>query len=380
MKKVAFVIPWFGESIPGGAESLCRDTAVRLKKEKVNVEIITTCIKEFNSDWDTNFWEERCYEELNLPIRRFSIEKTNRKEFDAVNYKLMNNIEITKEEEEIYINNLFRSNNLINYLREHDQEYLYFFIPYMFPSTYYGIINSTHSYLIPCLHDESYAYMNIFKLMFKHAKAILYLSPAEMKIAEKIYKIEKSKCIIIGAGVNTNIHTIQNKNDSQYILYAGRKDKNLDQLITYFLQYVQANKNDLRLLLIGPGKINPLPERVIDKGYVSIEEKYNLMANSLFLCQPSTKESFSIVMMESWVCQRPVLVHEDCLVTKEHCIESNGGLWFKDYFSFEACCNYFLNNPPQANLLGLNGKAYVKKNYDWNVVIKKYLELIANAD
>src|SRR5205807_4079260 len=49
--KLAFVVPWFGAGIPGGAETACRLTAAKLREAGVPVEVLTTCIREFRSDW-----------------------------------------------------------------------------------------------------------------------------------------------------------------------------------------------------------------------------------------------------------------------------------------------------------------------------------------
>lgn len=56
--KIAFVIPWYGENIPGGAETECRTTAENLQKAGIEVEILTTCVKEFLSDWNANYHKE----------------------------------------------------------------------------------------------------------------------------------------------------------------------------------------------------------------------------------------------------------------------------------------------------------------------------------
>ena len=54
--------------------------------------------------------------------------------------------------------------------------------------------------------------------------------------------------------------------------------------------------------------------------------------------------------------------------------ESNGGLWFKDYFDFEGAVNFYWNNIEFADLMGHNGREYVLNNFDWNVIVEKYME------
>ena len=166
----------------------------------------------------------------------------------------------------------------------------------------------------------------------------------------------------------------------QFILYAGRKDegKNVHTLVKYFAEYLRRHEDtDLRLVLIGGGEI-ALPQelvrsgRIVDLGFVDRQDKYNAQGAAEFLCQPSKNESFSLVIMESWLCGRPVLVHEDCAVTRNFASESNGGLYFGNYFEFEGCTDYIISNKDTAWKMGSNGRDYVRKNFDWDVIVDKY--------
>jgi glycosyltransferase involved in cell wall biosynthesis len=59
-------------------------------------------------------------------------------------------------------------------------------------------------------------------------------------------------------------------------------------------------------------------------------------------------------------------------VTKDHCIKSNGGLYFSNYEEFEECINFYLDNPELSNNMAENGKKYVKDNYNWDKIVDKY--------
>ena len=50
MKTLAFVTPWFGEKIPGGAEMELRGLTSHLHEAGVSLEILTTCVISLN-DW-----------------------------------------------------------------------------------------------------------------------------------------------------------------------------------------------------------------------------------------------------------------------------------------------------------------------------------------
>jgi glycosyltransferase involved in cell wall biosynthesis len=380
--RLAFVIPWYGD-IPGGAENECKRTVENLSHRGVNVEVLTTCVKEFLSDWNTDYYKEGIYVVNGVVVRRFKVRKRNTNLFDRINYKLMHNQRITQAEEQLFIHEMINSDNLYTYITDHGHEYDYFiFIPYMFGTTYYGAnIHPEKSFLIPCLHDESYVYMSIYKEMFENVAGIIFLSEPEKKLANKLFNLN-IKQVVLG-GIDTDIafnskrfrekYSITN----EFMLYAGRRElgKNVPLLIDYFCRYKENNDSGLKLILIGSGAVN-IPGKykteIIDLGFIPKQDKYDAYGAATILCQPSVNESFSIVIMESWLCGTPVLVHADCAVTKDHCIQSNGGLYFSNYEEFEECINFYLDNPELSNKMAENGRIYVKDNYNWDKIVDRY--------
>ena len=388
MKKIGFVTPWYGEKIPGGAEMELRGLVHHLKDAGVDLEILTTCVREFTADWNENYHRPGVSEEAGIPVRRFKVRKRDTQAFDRVNIKLMNGQMLNKEEEQIFIREIINSNDLYAYMKEHEKDYsMFIFIPYMFGTTWYGSqICPEKSILIPCFHDEAYIYMKIFRDVYSKVAGIVYNAQPEYDLMQPIYNLEHTHQRVVGVGMDTNISFSKSRFrdkygiNSPFIVYAGRKDegKNIYTLINYFERYKERMQNDMKLVLIGGGKVKipkAIERDVIDLGFVDIQDKYDITASAALLCQPSKNESFSIVIMESWLCGRPVLVHRDCEVTKHFVKDSGGGLYFGNYFEFEGCVNYILTHPDVAAQMGACGCKYVKENFDWDVVVGKYKEL-----
>ena len=385
MKKIAFVIPWYAEKIPGGAEMETREVTKHLHQAGMNVEILTTCVREFVSDWNEDYYPEGIEIIQEIPVRRFKVRKRDTRAFDEVNLKLMNRIQPTEPEEKIFIREMINSPDLYAYIAEHKDEYTAFvYIPYMFGTTYYGIAQCPEkAVMIPCFHDEAYLYMQIYKKLYPQVAGMIFNARPELELTEKVYDISNVEKIVMGIGMDVGLQTYPDdfrkkfKIQEKFILYAGRKDsgKNVHTLLNYFGEFKKRNPSDLKLVLIGGGEIH-IPESAkkdtIDLGFVDIQDKYNAYGASEILCQPSKNESFSLVIMESWLCHRPVLVHDKCAVTKNFVQESNGGLYFNDYFEFEGCLNYFLHHPEESSIMGENGREYVMKHFDWNVITEKY--------
>jgi glycosyltransferase involved in cell wall biosynthesis len=83
--------------------------------------------------------------------------------------------------------------------------------------------------------------------------------------------------------------------------------------------------------------------------------------------------------MESWIAKRPVLVSGHCDVTKNFCIESNGGLYYNDYDEFYYCVEYLLENKQIADTMGENGHKYVMSSFTNDIITKKYLRFIEDV-
>jgi glycosyltransferase involved in cell wall biosynthesis len=392
--RVAFVTPWYGPDIPGGAEAEVRRTAEHLRRAGLPVEVLTTCVRDFRSDWGKNHHRSGVSEVNGVPVHRFPVDRRDRAAFDAVNWKLMHGLPVTPDEEQVYVRQNVHSPKLTAYIARHRDEFVYIFIPYMSGTTYWGIdACGGDAILIPCLHDEAYARMDLFRQMFSRVRRLILHSPAELELAQSLYRLADDVPVLVGEGVDTEftadgpVFRRKYGLDGPIILYAGRKDKgkNVDLLIDYYRLYRQRRGARAELVLIGGGELPvavSAAEGIRDLGFVPVQDKYDAYGAATVLCQPSLRESFSLVLMEAWVAGAPVLVHGDCAVTREHCVRSNGGLYFTGYAEFEACLDLLLERPALRATLGANGRRYVLENYRWDIVVDRYraiLDQVAGA-
>jgi len=384
--KIAFVIPWYGENIPGGAEALCRNYVRQLLKHGYEVEVLTTCVKEFQSNWNENYFAEGNYNENSVNVKRFSIRKGNHRVFNNINDKLIHRIRISVREERLWMSEGINSGRLYKFITDNISNYKFVFIPYCFPISYYGMKACQYKgILLPALHNEGYAYMRLIRHMFENSEGLIFNTKTERSLADKIYNLNGKRNVVLGVGVNPDLKANPEEFrkkfgiESKFLLYAGRKDKtkNVHSLIALFDKYSRDEKKDLKLILIGNGTVElPRNDAIIDLGFLSEEDKYNAFGAAEALCQPSLNESFSIVMTEAWFLGKPVIVDARCDVTRNHCIESNGGLYYENYNEFREILNYLLDKPDIAKMIGENGKRFVLVNYQWDAIIDKFVEFV----
>ena len=266
MYKIAFVIPWYGEGIPGGAEMELREVAGHLQKAGVEVEVLTTCVKDFTADWNQNYYAAGVAMVYDVPTRRFPVRKRDTATFDRINAQLMQGKHITPKEEVLFLQEMVNSPQLYEYIETHNDDYdLFVFMPYMFGTTFHGVLACPEkAVMIPCFHEEAYAHMRLFRQTYINIRGMIFNSVPEMKLANRLYDLDEVEQICMGIGMDTSISgdgaAFREKYGitDPYLIYAGRKDsgKNVHTLLQYFAEYKKRNPEDsLQLVLIGGGTI-----------------------------------------------------------------------------------------------------------------------------
>jgi glycosyltransferase involved in cell wall biosynthesis len=94
---------------------------------------------------------------------------------------------------------------------------------------------------------------------------------------------------------------------------------------------------------------------------------------------PSRLESLSMVSLEAWWAERPVLANAKCEVLRGQCQRSNAGLYYSTYDEFREALALLEARPELGRALGRNGRRYFEANYAWDVIERKYLDLLARA-
>jgi glycosyltransferase involved in cell wall biosynthesis len=385
--KLAFVIPWFGGSIAGGAESVCRSTVHRLREAGVPVEVLTTCIKQIRSDWSNNFYSPGPETIDGITVRRFRVEHRATEEFLCINDRVIKRQPVTPQDQAIFVREMIRCDDLTSFIERGRGQYVYLFIPYLFSTTYWGALACPESsVIIPCLHDEGYAYLDLYKSAFEKARGLLFHSRAEMNLANRLYQLRQDSQAVVGAGLEISANSDAERFREKYgldrfVLYIGRKDsgKNAPLLVDYFSRHKDRFPDDLKLVLVGDGTIEISEEHqhdVIDLGVLPSRDAMDACAAAEVLCQPSVNESFSLVTMEAWINETPVLVHEECAATREHCLASNGGLYFASFEDFSGALRYLAKNRGISRLMARAGKRYVMANYSWDRVVQGYMSAL----
>jgi len=111
-------------------------------------------------------------------------------------------------------------------------------------------------------------------------------------------------------------------------------------------------------------------------GPVDEATKRGLLAGAAALINPSVMESFSLVVLESWMADTPVVVNAGCAATVEHARRSGGGLAYSDTGQLALALRAILDRPDLAAGLARRGRAYVEGWYTWPAILDRYVPFL----
>ncbi len=388
-RRIAFVAPRFPEGpTVGGAETLLRRLAEQVSRDGCSVEFLTTCAQD-HFTW-ANVVPPGTRKEGGLTVRYFPVdENRDLATFHAIQNRISRGSAVSPEEEMTWLRNNVNSTPLYEHLQREGLQYDRIVMgPYLFGLIYFASrIHPGRTLLVPCLHDEPFAYLSAMADMFHTVSGCLFNAPPERDLAIRLYGIPSSASRVIGMGLepfqpDPAAFLRRHPLPVPFLLYSGRREplKGTPLLLDYLDVFRRRTARDLRLVLTGTGAVEPPPSLagfVHDLGFVTEEEKHDAMAAALAFCHPSVNESFSIVLMESWLAGTPVLVHAGGDVMPFHCRQSNGGLWFRNYPEFEEATMLLLTQPDVRNRMAASGRQYVLRNYNWKSVGQRLAEALA---
>ena len=388
MKKIAIINQRYGLEVNGGSELYSRQIAERLKA-KYEVEVLTSCAVEYVK-W-SNYYKEGIEDINGVTVRRFKTEHERvPKIFSALDSQMLSNPDAPEELSDQWIEHMGPyCPELVEYVDKHQDEYeAIIVVTYLYYTAVKSIVRiKNKAIFIPTAHQEPFIHFDMYKKVFGAADAFIFLTDEEKELVHSIFHNEDVPYEVCGVGVDVPSEVSEDRfrkkysqyNLENYVIYVGRIDEGKDcpRLFKYFMEYKKRNKNNLKLVLMGKAVCDiPKHADIINLGFVTDEDKFDGISGAKALILPSKFESLSISVLEAMTLSRPVIVNGICDVLKGHCIKSNGGLYYKNFFEFEGCVNYILEHPHEYEIMCKNARKYVDDYFQWDDIMLKFDEII----
>jgi glycosyltransferase involved in cell wall biosynthesis len=388
-RRLAFVVQRYGLEIAGGAEYHCRLVAEQLAPH-ADVEVLTTCAREYVT-WANSYPEGR--EVLNgVPVRRFRVKRPR----DPVLFadwtdRVVRHPHTVPDELRWLEEEGPFSPRLVKYVEQHRDDYDFFiFFSYRYYHSYHGVrAVRDKALLVPTAEDDGIYRLSIFPPLFRLPRGIVYNSVEERAMIERAAGNAHVPGDVVGVGSalpqTTDGAGFRRRHGltGPFMLYVGRIDENKGcrQLFDFFRRYRADTGSSLRLVLIGQA-ILPVPQdpAILPLGFAPDQEKWDALAAADLLVMPSRFESLSMVTLEAWWAERPVLANGKCEVLRGQCLRGNAGLYYSSYDEFRETLGLLESQPALRARLGTNGRRYFEENYAWPVIVDKYLRLIGQIE
>jgi glycosyltransferase involved in cell wall biosynthesis len=428
--KLAVVVQRYGADINGGAEQHARYIAERLARH-ATVEVLTTCARDYVT-W-RNEYPEGSDRVRGVIVRRFATTRT--RDLEAFNRRsdwIYANPHTKADEMEWLAEQGPWTPALIEYLKRTQQQYdALIFFTYLYAPTVLGLeVNPGKSILVSTAHDEPAINLDIYKDVFSSPAAICYLTDSERRFVQRRFPNRPLLEEVVGVGIDIpqrapypRMAAVEESSEADtadaassagpdaadeqpaarefpshlsergavfrrrhrlhgpIVLYGGRIDpgKGCEEMIEYFEGYVK-DGGEATLALMG-AKMMPIPEEphIRFAGLLSDGERSQALEAATVVVCPSPYESLSLVALEAMAVGTPVLANARSAVLVEHCIKSNGGLYYANQDEFVECLQLLVRDARLRAALGHNGRDYVRRNYRWDAVLGKWDRLFAKV-
>jgi len=384
--KLAIVVQRYGLEINGGAELHARYIAEHLARH-AQVEVWTTCASDYVT-WRNELspGDERIND---IPVKRFRVKhERDPLAFGRLSEVVFNQSHSIADELDWLEAEGPTSPALIAHIGRHASEFDFcIFFSYRYYHAFHGARTAgARAILVPTAERDPAAGVSIFAPIFRGVRALMYNSPEERTMIQALAGNEKVPSVVVGVGSevpqNPQAHRFRQKHriKGPYAVYVGRIDENKGcrELFGFFRRYRDETGSPWRLVLVGKPVLSIPPDPgILHLGFLPDQDKWDALAAADLLVIPSRFESLSMVTLEAWWAERPVLANARCEVLRGQCQRSNAGLYYSSYEEFREALVLLEGDPGLRSALGRNGRRFFEANYAWDVVERKYLALLA---
>jgi glycosyltransferase involved in cell wall biosynthesis len=406
--RIAFVVPRYGADLSGGREHQCRLIAERLAATH-HVEVLTTCAVD-NRTW-TNVHAEGADRLRGVTVRRFAAARigdpaTVRRAADRIFFGRH-----TPQDELDYLRHQGPwAPGLVEHLeRQHAQyDVLIFFTTLHAPAVLGARLAPHKSLLIPAVQDGPELQLTVFRELFSSAAGFAWETDDERRLVSSRFHLRSLVDDVVGCGVDlpegevavdggdwrlvgppdreplpphlegpANAFRRRHRLYGPFVLQAGRiaAGEGCEELLEYYQHYLHEG-GDACLVLMGT-KLLPLPDDpgVRFGGILPDEERAHSLEAATVVVLPSPDDRQLMLALEALSVGTPVLVNARSTTVVQHCLRSQGGLFYADRWEFAEALKLLTHDTALRAALGRNGRTYVGRHYRWPAVLSKYERL-----
>ena len=383
--RIAFIAPRYGQSVVGGAETLCRLLAENLTAHGTPVDVLTTCAVD-HFTWHNELTPGEAVEG-GVRVRRFPVGHRDPEAWATRHAAIDRGLRLDYADQVTWMANSAWAPGIITASAEYDWVVA---MPYLFGTSFWATVaDPDRTVLIPCLHDEAHARQEAVLDSLCSARGLMLNAEGERDLVNRLVarhrggtaRLRATPWIVGGGFDDTPIpgddevtrFCARHSAEPGYVLYAGRREraKGVEDMYDHYRLYREIADRPRPLALMGSGDTQPpddIAPHVVDLGFVDLADRAAAYASASVLIQPSRLESFGMVLFEAWLAGTPAIVNAQSDVLRRHCEISGGGLWFNDGPTFAECLMALTDDADLNARFAAAGRDYTLTDFRWDAV------------
>ena len=381
---LAFVVQRYGAEVAGGAEALCRDTARALVRAGEHVTVYTTTARDYLT-WAPHY-ASGTGDDDGVTVKRFAVEPPDpARAADLVRHLGLSPGDPTRESEWARAQGPVSVPLLRALADDRDGYRAVVLWTYLYATSQMAMpIVRDRAILVPLAHEEPMLRFDLTRGVVRMARAHAFMTPEERALVEEMVGTGDAPGVVVGAGLEPSPDGDAARAHAgralplRFALYLGRVDaaKGVDALVRAHSGY-RARGGDLGLVLAGRAAAGlTLPEWVVPTGFISNEQRADLLAAADVVVLPSPYESLSLVALEAWRAGRPTLAYARAAVLAGQTARSGGGLLYTGPHTYGRQLARLAASADERLALGESGRAFAGQ-WTWDACIARWRELIA---
>lgn len=234
-------------------------------------------------------------------------------------------------------------------------------------------------------------YISIEQKLVSNVDKVIAVSNSCAHELKSYYGIKDVEVVYNGVDTLFFVPNEMENEDEPYILYAGSLDalKGLTDIIRS-AKYICREQQNIKFILAGRGPLEKYLKRLVHDlgldehfsftGYVDQEILLKYYQNATIFVHPSYHEGLPTTILEAMSCELPV-VATAVAGTSEIIIDGKNGFLVppKNPERLAKAILSLLNNKELRERMGKNDREYIKRNFDWNLIAKKFEEIYVNV-
>ena len=384
--RLRIVVPRYGSSVVGGAESAMRQLGLALAARSWSVQVWTTTAAD-EATWTSGF-PSGVERDGPIEVRRFPVLMRRHpwvfRQLSHAAYHLPRHL---RAEHLWSVEQGPWAPGLIRALRRADPIPT-LFSPYLFHPTLFGLPAAPHPRILcPAAHDEPALRLEVVRRAVLATDALWFHSPEERELLLATHPAAgrlPSECGVVGIeaprDVDPHAFTVRHGIAGPYLYYGGRttRGKGLADLLAA-AELLHSHHPSTTLVLSGEaGDLRQAPW-VHSVGRLDEHERWEAIAGAAAVVVPGSLESLSLLALEAWAMGRPCLLNAASPVLAGQSARSGGGVTFTGAEELATHAARLVADPGLAATMGAAGRAWVAATYGWDLAETRLRALLAAA-